>query len=198
MTVAIIDTGCANILSVQCALDRLGAVYRLAASPDEAVGAHRLILPGVGTASAAMRTLRARGWVKALKAEKRPLLGICLGMQLLYEQSDEDGTACLGLIPGRVSRLAPPEGAPWPHMGWNRLDFIRGADRLLEGVDPGSHVYFVHGFAAPDGPATVATCEYGQSIPAVVRKEAVTGCQFHPERSSATGQRILANFIGSP
>lgn len=198
MSVAIIDTGCANILSVQCALDRLGAPYRLAATPDEAEGADRLILPGVGTASAAMRVLRERGWAAALKMETRPLLGICLGMQLLFDRSDEGGTACLGLIPGRVTRLTPPAGAPWPHMGWNRLDFFPPPDPLLEGIPSGSHVYFVHGFAAPDGPATVASCDYGTAIPAIVRRGTIAGCQFHPERSAGPGQRLLANFIGRP
>lgn len=196
MSVAIIDTGCANVSSVEAAFDRLGTRHRLARDPGEAEAATRLVLPGVGTASAAMRSLRERGWADALKSETRPLLGICLGMQLLFEHSDEDGTDCLGFMPGRVMRLVPPQGAPWPHMGWNRLRFEQAEDPLLAGVEPGSHVYFVHGFAAPNGPQTVAACDYGQSIPAIVRQGNIAGCQFHPERSSATGRRILANFAG--
>lgn len=191
---AIIDTGCANILSVQAALDRLGAQHVLARDPGEAASCARLVLPGVGTAGAAMNRLRDRGWDTTLQSEARPVLGICLGMQILFESSAEDGSACLGLIPGRVQRLTPPPGAAWPHMGWNQLEFEAGDDPLLDGVDPGGYAYFVHGFAVPETAATLASCGYGARFSAIVRQGNLHGCQFHPERSSRLGARILANF----
>tara|TARA_R110002072_G_scaffold30457_6_gene95138 strand:+ start:961 stop:1578 length:618 start_codon:yes stop_codon:yes gene_type:complete len=195
MTLAIIETGCANIVSVQAALDRLGARQTLVRDPDEARDAARLILPGVGSAGAAMGVLTARGWADALHQEERPLLGICLGMQVLFEQSGEGDVACLGLLPGKVEKLSRPDGGVWPHMGWNQLDFEPGREPLLAGIDPGAYVYFVHGYAAPVCGSTVATCDYGQAFSAMVRRGAVMGCQFHPERSSNIGSRILHNFM---
>lgn len=200
MTLALIDTSTANIASVRYALNRLGVDPLLASTPGEAAGATKLILPGVGAAGPAMRALEASGWADALRSDTRPLLGVCLGMQLLFGESEEDGGAgnpvpLLGLVPGRVERLAPSDAGPWPHMGWNTLSFLRGIDPLLEGVETGSHVYFVHGFYVPEGPATLATTTYGARISAIVRQGHVAGCQFHPERSGKVGARILHNFI---
>ena len=195
MTVAIIDTATANIASVRFALERLDADYALARDPGEAKKCDRLILPGVGAAGPAMRTLTARGWTQALQSETRPVLGLCLGMQLLFEHSEESDCDLLGLIPGRVVKLDPGAAGPWPHMGWNGLDAIAADEPLLAGVEAGERVYFVHGFHVPPGPHARATTKYGASITAAARKDNVAGCQFHPERSGAVGARILRNFL---
>jgi glutamine amidotransferase len=195
MTTAIIDTSTANIASVRYALERLDAPHFLAKTPEEAAEADRLILPGVGAAGPAMEALKANGWADALQTEQRPLLGVCLGMQLLFEYSEESDCALLGLIPGRVTRLEPGEAGPWPHMGWNRLTNFAEGEPLLTGVNDGDRVYFVHGFYVVPGPNTVAQTDYGVPITAMARKDHVAGCQFHPERSGPVGARILKNFV---
>lgn len=192
--VAVIAYGAGNVASVQFALERLGARARLTADPAEIAGAERLILPGVGQAGYAMGQLEALGLVEPLRAFERPLLGVCLGQQLLFEDSDEGETALLGLIPGRVRKLEPGPGLPVPHMGWARLDVDRD-DPLLDGVSDGEWAYFVHGYVCPEGPATLARADYGGPVPAVVRTGNRWGCQFHPERSAGTGARILKNFL---
>jgi glutamine amidotransferase len=195
MSTAIIDTSTANIASVRFALERLGVEPILARDPDEAARAERLILPGVGAAGPAMATLRARGWTERLQDDVRPLLGVCLGMQLLFDHSEESGADLLGLIPGQVRRLDPGSAGPWPHMGWNTLEFDAQAHALLEGVEAGSRVYFVHGFAVEPGPFAIATTRYGAPVTAIAAKGRVMGCQFHPERSSRPGAQILSNFL---
>ena len=197
MTVAVIDTSTANIASVRFALERLGAPYVLVRTPEEAAGADRLILPGVGAAGAAMARLDATGWSAALKDEARPLLGLCLGMQLLFERSEEGDRDLLGLIPGRVVKLDPGDAGPWPHMGWNALTDFAADEPLLEGVPRRARVYFVHGFYVPVGDHAVARTRYGPPITAMARKRRVAGCQFHPERSAEPGARILRNFLES-
>lgn len=194
MAVAIIDTGCSNLFSVQAALDRLGARHVLARSPEAAASAERLILPGVGAAGPAMDRLNESGWAGALRSEARPLLGICLGMQLLFERSEEGDVETLGLIPGQVRRLPRPEGGVWPHMGWSRLG-IRRDTPLTEGIEDGDFAYFVHGFAADPGEFTVASARHGVEFTAIAARGHAHGCQFHPERSARTGSRILKNFI---
>ena len=195
MTTAIIDTSTANIASVRYALERLGARYRLTETPEEAQECDRIILPGVGAAGPAMKRLIATGWAQALRKDQRPLLGVCLGMQLLYDYSAESDCEMLGLIPGRIERLDPGADGPWPHMGWNTLTPIKSDEPLLEGVPAGAHVYFVHGFYAPIGAHTDASTRYGTRITAIARKGHVAGCQFHPERSAKTGAQILTNFV---
>ncbi len=195
MTTALIDTSTANIASVRYALERLEAPYVLARTPADATGCDRLILPGVGAAGAAMKTLDASGWSDALRAERRPVLGLCLGMQLLFDWSAESDCGLLGLIPGRIERLDPGADGPWPHMGWNALEEFRDGELLLEGLSPGERVYFVHGFYAPLGDHTVASASYGQRVTAIARRGNVAGCQFHPERSAGVGARILSNFL---
>jgi glutamine amidotransferase len=195
MTTAVIDTSTANIASVRYALERLEAPYVLARTPEEASGCDRLILPGVGAAGAAMKTLDASGWSNALRAEARPVLGLCLGMQLLFDWSAESDCTMLGLIPGRIERLDPGGAGPWPHMGWNALEGFADGEPLLTGVKPGERVYFVHGFYAPLGDHTVASARYGAEITAIARRGDVAGCQFHPERSANVGARILSNFL---
>lgn len=195
--VTVISHGAANVASVQFALERLGARVRLTTEVAEVWEAERLILPGVGAAAYAMGRLRELGLVEAIRAFPRPLLGVCLGQQLLFEGSDEGGAALLGLLPGRVKALRPAPGLTIPHMGWSRLA-VRRDDPLLEGVAEGAYAYFVHGYVCPDGDHTLAAAEYGQPIPAVVRRDLRWGCQFHPERSAETGARILRNFLELP
>jgi len=196
--VTVLAYGAGNVASVQFALERLGATVRLTADPAEVADAERLILPGVGAAGYAMARLAELGLVEAIRTFPRPLLGVCLGQQLLFGTSEEgEGTPMLGFIPGTVRKLDPGAGLPVPHMGWSKLTADR-SDPLLEGVENGAWAYFVHGFVCPDGPATLARADYGGPVPAVVRSGARWGCQFHPERSSETGARILKNFIELP
>lgn len=197
MTVAVLDIGMGNTASVLWALERLGAVANLARSAEDIDRADHLILPGVGAAGHAARTLDARGLREPILAFSGPILGICLGMQLLYESSAEGDAEGLGLIAGRVVKVPSRRDLPTPHMGWNSLDVTRD-EALLSGVANGDHVYFVHGFAAPVGPDTVAAVSYGDRWTAAVRRGRVMGCQFHPERSGAVGARILQNFLRSP
>lgn len=192
--VAVLSYGAGNVASVQFALERLGARVRLTADPDEVGEAERLILPGVGQAGYAMARLEALGLIEAIQTFPRPLLGICLGQQLLFEASDEGDAPLLGLIPGRVRRLEPGPALPIPHMGWSRLIVDRD-DPLLDGVGDGTWAYFVHGYVCPDGPATLARADYGGPVPAVVGSANRRGCQFHPERSAEAGARILRNFL---
>ncbi|MEO8161404.1 MAG: imidazole glycerol phosphate synthase subunit HisH, partial [Arenimonas sp.] len=192
--VALIDAGGANLASVRYALERLDADVRLVRDADELAGCERVILPGVGAAAAAMRQLDARGLGKALRESELPLLGICLGMQLLYEGSGEGDVECLGLLEGRVRRLQPAEGVRVPHMGWNQLEDLR-EDPLLDGIEEGAQAYFVHGYAASPGTDSIASCRHGERFAAVVRRGRVLGMQFHPERSGATGARLLGNFL---
>lgn len=190
---AVIDTG-ANLASLGAALDRLGARWRVTTSPAEVRRADRLILPGVGSAAPAMRRLREHGLDRELACTDKPVLGICLGLQLLAEHSAEGGVECLGLIPVRAVRLEPGEGLPVPHMGWNRLRPTADTP-VLAGVADGEHLYFVHSYAVPVNGACRGTCEYGRLFAAVIEEGRVFGVQFHPERSGPAGARILENFL---
>ncbi|MBB1060541.1 imidazole glycerol phosphate synthase subunit HisH [Marilutibacter spongiae] len=194
MRVVLIDSGGANIGSVLYALERLGVDAVLSADAGTILGADKVILPGVGAAGAAMARLRAHGLVEVVRSLSQPLLGICLGMQLLYESSEEGDVQCLGRIAGRVRRMEGGEGLRIPHMGWNTLDIV-AASPLLEGVATGQNAYFVHGFAAPVGADSLATSTHGQPFTAVVGRGRCFGAQFHPERSADVGARILENFI---
>jgi glutamine amidotransferase len=158
----------------------------------EIQAADRVVLPGVGAAGYAMKQIEARGLTPVLRELRQPALGICLGMQLLYEGSDEDDIDCLGRFNGRVRKLEPAPGRPVPHMGWSRLDV--GDDGL--GLRTGDYVYFAHSFACDPGPETVATADYGRRIPAVARSGNWLGAQFHPERSGAAGARFLRHWLG--
>ena len=197
MRIGVIDTGCSNLASVRFALERAGLSHVAAAKPSGLGDCDRLILPGVGSAAPAMARLTDRGWAEMLRGDDRPLLGICLGMQLLFDRSEEGDADGLGLMAGEVVRLPRSEALVWPHMGWNELEAINPDEPLLDGIAPGSHAYFVHGYYAPPGSATRAICQYGTPVSALVRQGHVAGCQFHPERSGAAGARILANFAGA-
>jgi imidazole glycerol-phosphate synthase subunit HisH len=190
----IIDSGGANLASLQFAFERLGARTHVTTHADEIAAATRVILPGVGAAADAMQRLRNSGVAALLPRLTQPVLGICLGMQLLFQHSEEGSTDCLGILPETVRRLRPAPGLPVPHMGWNQLAPVRD-DPLLEGIAPDEYVYFVHSYAAPVSSITLATADYGISVSAVVRKRNFWGTQFHPERSAATGARVLANFL---
>ena len=194
--VALIDAGGANLGSVRYALERLGIQPRLVRDAAGLQGAQRVILPGVGAAPQAMKRLHEQGLVEPLRQLQVPLLGICLGMQLLFERSEEGDVECLGLLPGIVRHLHPALGIRVPHMGWNRLLPMRESS-LLAGVGEGSSAYFVHGYAAPVPADTVAACNHGGLFAAVVQRGRYCGAQFHPERSADAGARILRNFIES-
>jgi glutamine amidotransferase len=195
--VALIDAGGANLGSVRYALERLDAEVRVVRDADALAGCGRVVLPGVGSAAPAMALMRERGLDNALRSLRVPLLGICLGMQLLFEQSEEGDAACLGLLPGRVRRLHPTTRTRVPHMGWNRLRHER-ASPLTMGIDDGGQAYFVHAYAAPVDAACLASCDHGGRFAAVVGNGAVWGVQFHPERSATTGARLLSNFLAMP
>ena len=195
MRLAIVASAVGNLASVQAAVDRLGAPYDLTADPEVIRAASHVIFPGVGAAKAAMADVDAKGLRAVLQGLKQPLLGVCLGMQLLYEGSSEGGGIdCLGLIPSRIE-LLPDCGLTIPHMGWNQLNLKQVDHPLLRGVSDGDYVYFVHSFYAPVGAETLASADHGVEISAVVQRGNVYGCQFHPERSGPVGARILANFL---
>ena len=189
---AILDLGYGNTESIRLAFARLGVEAALVRDAAGAEAAEKLVLPGVGAAGYAMERLQAAGLDDPLKRRTKPLLGICLGMQMLFDSSDEADTPLLGLIPGRVRALDPAPGLPVPHMGWTRIDQADGV-----GLSAGDHVYFAHGFACDDGPATAARVTYGRPIPAAIRHGHLWGAQFHPERSSAPGAAFLQAFLAA-
>jgi glutamine amidotransferase len=154
-----------------------------------------VILPGVGAAAPGMAILRERGLEPALRTLDVPLLGICLGMQLLFDRSEEGDVACLGLLPGVVRRMQPDADTRIPHMGWNALAGIRPSSHLLRGIADGEQAYFVHGYAAPVTGDCIATTRHGVAFAAAVQRGQVCGTQFHPERSASVGARVLANFM---
>jgi len=190
---AIVASGGANIASLQFALARLGCASTLTTDADDVADATHVILPGVGAAPDAMARLAEAGLVDVIPRLRQPVLGICLGMQLLFEASDEGDTPCLGILPGRVRRLASSAELPVPHMGWNRLT-VRRDRPLIEGLGDG-YAYFAHGYGTASGTHTLASCAYGEEFAAVVEQGNFCGTQFHPERSGPLGARLLANFL---
>ena len=192
MNLAIVDLSYGNIGSIVLAFERLGVTPELTADPAQIGAADRVVLPGVGAAGHAMERIDALALRECLLSLSQPALGICLGMQLLFERSEEGETECLGIVPGQVRALEPATGAPVPHMGWSRLD-VR--DPAI-GLKTGDYVYFAHGFACDPGPGTIASAEYGRKIPAVVRHANWLGAQFHPERSAEAGAHFLKVFLG--
>jgi glutamine amidotransferase len=195
--VVIIDSGGANLASLRFALDRLGARSQVTSDAAQIAAAPRVLLPGVGAAADAMARLRAGGLDRLIPQLRMPLLGICLGMQLLFEHSAEGDTICLGVIDGTVERMRAVPGRPVPHMGWNTLE-MQHEDPLLAGIGSGDRLYFVHSFAASIGNDTLASVDYGGAHCAIVRRGNFRGVQFHPERSSTPGARILRNFLELP
>jgi glutamine amidotransferase len=192
--VVIIDNGGANIASVRLAFQRLGASAILSSDAERVSAATHVILPGVGAACDAMDRLTKAGLDQLIPTLKQPLLGICLGMQLLYGASEEGATPCLGVFGGVAKRLNTDGKLAVPHMGWNEIEPV-GQSLLLRGIRRGEYAYFAHSYALPVGPDTVARCTYGMPFTAVVSRDNFYGAQFHPERSGPTGQRFLANFL---
>ena len=192
MKLAIVDVGCGNIGSVGIAFERFGIAPVVTGEAEEIAGADKVVLPGVGAAGYAMERIEALGLAPVLRSLRQPALGICLGMQLLFEASDEEDSACLGLIPGRVRKLEPAPGRPVPHMGWSRVE-VRDEGT---GLRSGDYVYFAHSFACDPGPETAASADYGREIPAAVRSGNWLGAQFHPERSGEAGARFLRRWLG--
>lgn len=194
MRVALVDAGGANIGSVRYALQRLGVEAELTADARVIAAADRVILPGVSTAATVMGRLQEQGLVDTLRQLEAPLLGVCVGMQLLFEHSEEGDTPCLGLLPGKVAKLQASARIRVPHMGWNTLHPLR-ASSLMQGIEAGEHAYFVHSYAAPVTGDCLSSSEHGVPFAAVVQRGRVAGAQFHPERSSTVGARLLRNFI---
>jgi glutamine amidotransferase len=194
--VAIIDSGGANIASLLYAFERLGREAELTTDPTKIRNAERVLLPGVGAARDAMQRLRDAGLVDVIRGLEQPVLGICLGMQLLLEGSAEEDVTCLGIVPGIAAKLAVSADYPVPNMGWCATHRIRD-DAVMEGIDDNSFFYFLHSYALPVSDVTIATAEHGQPFSAALRYKNFVATQFHPERSSAAGARLLENFLGS-
>ena len=194
MSVVIVASGGANIASLQFALERLGSPSEVSADAERIRAASHVILPGVGAAADAMARLRGHRLESLIPTLTQPVLGICLGMQLLHEASAEGTTRCLGIIPGAALRFVEAPGRPVPHMGWNTLDVERSCP-LLAGLTGADYAYFVHSYALPVNQATVASCRYGSRFSACVAWRNFFGAQFHPERSAQVGARLLKNFL---
>ena len=192
--VILVDAGGSNIGSVRYALQRLGVEAELSADAGRIRAARHVILPGVGAAAPGMRRLREAGLIEVIRALTQPVLGVCLGMQLLFERSEEGDTPCLGVVAGVVQRFAQHEDLRVPHMGWNELRVER-MHPLLDGVDGDAYAYFVHSYAAPLGPTTLASTEHGGAFAAIVQQNNFFGMQFHPERSGRIGAQLLRNFL---
>jgi len=193
-SVAIIDSGGANITSVLCAFERLGAEAKLTRDAEIIGNAERVLLPGVGAARDAMTRLKDANLVDTIKDLKQPVMGICLGMQLLCDSSEEDDVACLGIIPGIARKLEVADSFPVPNMGWCATE-SNAFHPVLRGIDDGSHFYYVHSYALPLSDHTLATAEHAETFSAVIGKDNFVAAQFHPERSSTDGARLLQNFL---
>jgi len=193
----IVDTGCANLSSVRFAVERLGFDVTITDDIELITKADKVIFPGVGSAKHAMDNIKAKNLVNVLQGLTQPVLGFCLGMQLMTESSTEGGNSeeipCLSFIPTKVEPLKA-QGNRLPHMGWNTLTQV-SEHPIFNGISIGDYFYFVHSFAAPVSEYTIASCEYGSAFSAAIAKDNFIGCQFHPERSSALGSKIIQNFL---
>ncbi len=193
--IAIVN-GCGNnIASVQFALARLGKESVLTTDVNVIQSASHVILPGVSMAKQAMSQLQNLQLIDVIRHLKQPVLGICLGMQILYEFSQEGEVNCLNIVPGKVAALPQKVGLTLPHMGWNKLHIRQNKSVLMQGVAEGSYVYYVHSYAAPLNDYTVAVTQHGVEFSGIVQYKNFHGVQFHPERSGKVGERILQNFL---
>lgn len=194
----IVDTGCANLASVKFAVERLGFAVTISDDINTIKNADKVILPGVGSARHAMENIQAKGLVTTLQQLTQPVLGFCLGMQLMARSSVEGAKTdevvqCLALIPTDIGPL-DAKGLRMPHMGWNTLTQVSDHP-VFAGINAEDYFYFVHSFAAPVSEYTVARCQYGSEFSAAIAKDNFIGCQFHPERSSSLGSKIIKNFL---
>jgi glutamine amidotransferase len=193
----IVDTGCANLSSVKFAIQRLGYKATITDDVNLIKAADKVIFPGVGTAKHAMENIKAKNLVTTLQNLTQPVLGFCLGMQLMTESSNEgqknNSIPCLNLIPTEILPLEA-KGKILPHMGWNTLNNVK-SHPVFKGISDGDYFYFVHSFAAPISKYTIASCQYGSQFSAAIAKDNFIGCQFHPERSSTLGSKIIQNFL---
>ena len=196
-TLAIIDSGGANISSVRFALERLGVKSTLTTDAATIRAAERVLLPGVGAAKDAMARLREADLVDVIRSLQQPVLGICLGMQLLCDGSEEEDTECLGIVPGIARKLSGGPDCPVPNMGWCETRACK-PHPTLDGIDDGSFFYYVHSFALPVSDSTIAEAVHSEPFTAMIAKDNFIAAQFHPERSSKAGARVLQNFaVGS-
>ncbi|KAB7732110.1 imidazole glycerol phosphate synthase subunit HisH [Rudanella paleaurantiibacter] len=193
MKTVIIKYNAGNVQSVMYALDRIGASYLLTDDEAEIRSADKVIFPGVGEASTAMAYLRERGLDRLIPSLKQPVLGTCIGMQLMCRHSEENNTTCMGIFDIDVRRLPAADGLKVPHMGWNNINQLRGP--LTNGLPDNAYMYFVHSYAADVCPETVAVCEYGRPFSAMLQKDNFYAAQFHAEISGNVGQRVLENFL---
>lgn len=192
--VAIINYGAGNTQSVINCLDRIQCDYILTDQPESILSADKVILPGVGHAATAMQSLKDKGLIEIIKNYEKPLLGICLGMQLLYDFSEEGDTTCLGIIPGNIKKFKPLTNEKIPHMGWNQIS-KRTLDPLYKDVADGENFYFVHSYYAEISKYTETICEYIQPFTASCRHGNFYGMQFHPEKSGKVGENLIQKFI---
>lgn len=191
--VAIIDYKCGNLQSVKNALERLGAEYVVAASEEVIRKADRVILPGVGSAATAMESLQQTGLCDTIRSLRRPVLGICVGMQIMCRWSEEGNTECLGIFDSKVKKFIPDEGLKVPHMGWNKISNLES--KLFKDLAGGSYVYYVHSYYPELCPDTIATTVHGKMFSGALKYENFYGTQFHPEKSGDIGEQIIKNFL---
>lgn len=190
--IAIIDYDTGNLYSVTNALGRLGAEYVVTSNPETIRSAGRVLLPGVGEASSAMNALRERDLVEVIRSLTQPVLGICIGVQLLCRYSEENNTPGIGIFDNEVRKFDVP-GLKVPHIGWNSVENLRTP--LFDGIDEGNYVYYVHSFAPTVNGDTIATTTYGTEFSGAISKSNFFGTQFHPEKSASVGEKLLENFL---
>ena len=191
--IAIVDYKMGNLRSVENALRRLGAEFVVTADAEVIKRADRVLLPGVGNAAEAMENLRKAGLVEIIRSLRRPVLGICVGMQVMCRHSQEGDVDCLGIFDSHVKRFEPSQEVKVPHMGWNTIGNLES--KLFKGIDGGEYVYFVHSYYPELCPDTIATTTHGKMFSAALKYENFYGTQFHPEKSGDVGERIIANFL---
>jgi glutamine amidotransferase len=193
--IALIDYDAGNTCSVMNALNRLNVNFRLTSDSREISQADKVIFPGVGHAGSAMAALKNKGLVETIINLKQPVLGICVGMQLLCAHSEEGDTTCLGILPLTVTKMIASQALKVPHMGWNQIQFKKAQNPLLNDINNGEHFYFVHSYYVPSSAADVAITNYGGDFAAMVHKDNFYGIQFHAEKSGRAGEQMIKNFI---